>query len=599
MRISTITNWAYAVTVVLTVLSGGAFILSAYSAVRERSAVEMRQQLDELADQLAIAAEQTTEDARLYVMRGEDRHLQAFRSADGEERAREEAIKGLKLTDLSSPELAALRRLESDAEALDQIEERAVADYGNGDRDGARQTLFGPEHERLQTDLLASVQHFTDLVATRADDELAAAKARTDLWDNIAKSMLGLTAAVFIGVLYFVLKRRVATPLLRMTGIVNRLAKQDYDVEVLPDRRHDEIGEMNEAIQIFRDNGLERERLDAERRRDQKTKDHILQMMHRLQACQQQEELADVVSLFAPQIFPHLAGHLYLMNGGRSALTSASRWLQPNRSHDVLAPAECWGLRRGRPHVSDHSRDDVPCQHLEEGEHACICIPLSAHGDTVGLLYFEGTDGGKAMETARLYIEIIAENIGLAIANLQLRERLTQLAVRDPLTGLLNRRSLDDEMNRLRRDTVDRPTACLMVDIDHFKHFNDEFGHDAGDHVMRQVATLMAETAGKSGSVYRFGGEEFTVLLPEGTRESAFDIGEKLRNAVEAAPITYQGRPLGTVTVSIGIALADDDKPAATLLQRADAALLRAKSKGRNITLIDGADGSPNHRLAG
>ena len=84
MRISTITNWAYAVTVVLTVLSGGAFILSAYSAVRERSAVEMRQQLDELADQLAIAAEQTTEDARLYVMRGEDRHLQAFRSADGE-----------------------------------------------------------------------------------------------------------------------------------------------------------------------------------------------------------------------------------------------------------------------------------------------------------------------------------------------------------------------------------------------------------------------------------------------------------------------------------------------------------------------------------
>ncbi len=127
--------------------------------------------------------------------------------------------------------------------------------------------FFGPEHERLQTDLLASVQHFIDLVATRADDEFAGAKARTDLWDTIAKSMLGLTAAVFIGVLYFVLKRRVATPLLRMTGIVNRLAKQDYDVEVLPDTRRDEIGEMNEAIQIFRDNGLERERLDAERRR--------------------------------------------------------------------------------------------------------------------------------------------------------------------------------------------------------------------------------------------------------------------------------------------------------------------------------------------
>ncbi|EJL51847.1 diguanylate cyclase (GGDEF) domain-containing protein [Rhizobium sp. CF122] len=599
MRISTITNWAYAVTVVLTVLSGGAFILSAHSAVRERAAVETRQRLDELVDQLALAAEQTTEDARLFVMRGEERHLQAFRGAQGEERAREEAIKGLKSTDLSPQELFALRRLETDAEALDQIEEKAVADYGDGDSDGARQTLFGPEHERLQTDLLTSVQHFIDLVATRAADEFAGARARTDLWDNIAKSMLGLTAAVFIGVLYFVLKRRVATPLLRMTGIVNRLAKQDYDVEVLPDSRRDEIGEMNEAIQIFRDNGLERERLDAERRRDQKTKDHILQMMHRLQACQQHEELAEVVSLFAPRIFPHLAGQLYLMNSSRSALTSASQWRQPRRSHDILAPAECWGLRRGRPHVSDHSGGDVPCQHLEAGDDACICIPLSAQGDTVGLLYFEGADGGKAMESARLYIEIIAENIGLAIANLQLRDRLTHLAVRDPLTGLLNRRSLDDEMNRLRRDSLDRPSACLMVDIDHFKHFNDEFGHDAGDHVMRQVATLMTETAGKSGSVYRFGGEEFTIILPESTKDAGFGIAEKLRTEVEATPITYQGRPLGTVTVSIGIASTEDGKPAATLLQRADAALLRAKSEGRNITLIEGSGRSPNHRLAG
>ncbi|MBB4171981.1 MULTISPECIES: hypothetical protein [unclassified Rhizobium] len=130
MRISTITNWVYAVTVVLTVLSGGAFILSAHSAVRERAAVETRQRLDELVDQLALAAEQTTEDARLFAMRREERHLQAFRGAQGEERAREEAIKGLKSTDLSPPELFALRRLETDAEALDQIEEKRLLTTG-------------------------------------------------------------------------------------------------------------------------------------------------------------------------------------------------------------------------------------------------------------------------------------------------------------------------------------------------------------------------------------------------------------------------------------------------------------------------------------
>ena len=88
-------------------------------------------------------------------------------------------------------------------------------------------------------------------------------------------------------------------------------------------------------------------------------------------------------------------------------------------------------------------------------------------------------------------------------------------------------------------------------------------------------------------------------MLPESTKDAGFGIAEKLRMAVQATPITYQGRPLGTVTVSIGIASTEDGKPAATLLQRADAALLRAKSEGRNVTLIEGSGESPNHRLAG
>jgi HAMP domain-containing protein len=184
----------------------------------------------------------------------------------------------------------------------------------------------------LQTAPLGAVTRFRELSSPRTCAALGEAQVQSDSWGAVAKTMLGLTAAVFLGVLYFVLRRRVAVALIRMTGIVSRLAKQDYDVEVPRDRRRDEIGEINEAIHIFRENGLERDRLDAELRRDQQAKDLILQMMHRLQACQTQDELAEVVALFAPQIFPGLAGHLYVMNDGRTMLTRVSSRLDPHRS---------------------------------------------------------------------------------------------------------------------------------------------------------------------------------------------------------------------------------------------------------------------------
>ena len=177
--------------------------------------------------------------------------------------------------------------------------------------------------------MLDSVGRFRDLTAARTGAALDAARGRSDWYGLVAKTMLGLTAALFLGVLYFVLKRRIAMPLMRMTGIVTRLAKQDYAVEVPLDRRRDEIGEMNEAIHIFRTNGLERDRLDAERQLDQQTKDLILQMMHRLQACQTQNELAEVVARFAPQIFPNLAGHLYVLNENRTLLSTVGSWLDP------------------------------------------------------------------------------------------------------------------------------------------------------------------------------------------------------------------------------------------------------------------------------
>lgn len=598
MRISTITNWAYALTVGLTLLSGGSFIIATHYADRERDALDIAWKIDESVEVLARAAELTTEDARLFVFTGEQRYLEAFRTALAEERERERAIRVLREKGLPEEEVAALRAVEANAEILDAIEEQAVADFVNGAENQAKAALFSPEHEEAQFGLLNSVSHFIDLVALRTRGEVEQASAQAGLWGTIAKSMLALTALVFLCVLYFVLTRRVTRPLLRMSDVVQRLARQDYDVQLLSDGRRDEIGDMNEAIQIFRDNGLERERLDAERRKDQQTKDQILQLMHRLQACRQEGELAPVVALFASQLFPDLSGHLFIMNTGRTALVAKSSWGTPTLSGEEFPALECWGIRRGRAHLSDATNSDVRCLHLRERESSsALCVPLSARGDTVGALYFEEAEGGAALDNARTYVELIAENLALAIANLQLRDRLANLAVRDPLTGLLNRRSLDENLADLMQEERDDPTALMMIDIDHFKRFNDQFGHDAGDFVMSQVATIITNVAGHGGIAHRYGGEEFAIIFREHDGAAALQKAEAIRHAIETAPIDYQGQPLGTVTVSVGVATTEDNRPKATLMQRADAALLQAKSSGRNVVVCDWS-GRANRRLA-
>lgn len=240
-------------------------------------------------------------------------------------------------------------------------------------------------------------------------------------------------------------------------------------------------------------------------------------------------------------------------------------------------------MRRRRAHPTGFSDTDVPCQHLEGSDAIALCVPLTAQGEMIGLLYLEEKEGrALQLDASRLYLELIAENVGLAIANLQLREKLTLLAIRDPLTGLFNRRHLDERLHRFEGDEAKTPLACLMIDIDHFKRFNDDYGHDAGDMVMQHVARTLRDTLGGHGEVYRYGGEEFTALLPGLLKDDAGVLAESVRSAVSAIALSHTGKLLRTVTISVGVAASPGDGPLETLIARADAALLVAKAEGRN-----------------
>lgn len=585
MRISTITNWAYGVTVVLTGLSAAAFLLAAKAAQDERIAVEQHLAFDTLAEDLMVGAEKLSDEARLYAMRGDERHLRAYRQEATTTRTRERAIEQVRQRGATHAELSAIAEAEANFDQLDGLERRGIEAAARGDRAGAEEILFGPEHERAQAIILASLDHFRTLIAERTHREMRQEQAESDVANLVAKTMLAITGLVFLCVLYFVLRQRVAIPLRRMTGIVMRLARQDYAVEVPDAARRDEIGDMTTAIQIFKNNGIERDRLEAERREDQRAKDSILQMMHRLQACETLDELAEIVACFAPQTLPGLAGKLYVYDHHRNALWPASNWHSPKHSADSFPPTACWGLRRGHPHVSNGQGKDVCCPHINNTQIRSVCVPLTAQGDTIGMLYFEERDAGQHVDAApRLYLELMSENVALALANLRLRERLSDLAARDGLTGLLNRRRLDETVDQYAREGA--VLACIMIDIDHFKRFNDDFGHDAGDAVMQHVAQIILEVVGNAGSAFRFGGEEFTVLLPKASEATALECAEDLRARIAATPLSHHGLLLDRVTISLGLSVSPVDGPVVTLLRQADAALLRAKACGRNRTVV-------------
>jgi diguanylate cyclase (GGDEF)-like protein len=304
-------------------------------------------------------------------------------------------------------------------------------------------------------------------------------------------------------------------------------------------------------------------------------------MAHRLQAIQGEGELAEVLELFLPKIFPRLAGALYLHNHSRNLLVRHVGWGNPRSTPEMFAPTACWGLRRGHGHTLERPDADMACAHARTTQ-AFVpshCEPMLAAGEVLGLLYIEGTLDPED----HFRLGMLAENVALALVNENLRDRLRQQSIRDPLTNLFNRRYMEEafalEVSRSQRGGTN--LSVIMADVDYFKRFNDAFGHEAGDVLLREVAKLI-NTAFRGGDIVcRYGGEEFIVIAPGADAMLAARRSEALRVAVEQLVVEYQGKPLGQVTMSFGVACSDGER-LDSLIGAADRALFSAKRGGRN-----------------
>lgn len=322
----------------------------------------------------------------------------------------------------------------------------------------------------------------------------------------------------------------------------------------------------------------------------------LQQLTELLQLCESEAESEQIIGQGGPQLFPRWSGALTFA-GESGLMTVAASWGQPFTAQQS-DESDCWAVRRGRLHQSSADPDlhvlSPVCGHFGGGpslppgiKHA-ICAPLLKSFDRPGVLHLIAHEAMAEadLRAAAWAAETFADALKLSLGNLRLRTSLRDQAVHDEMTDLYNRRYFDEALSRelSRSERSGEGLILAILDIDHFKNFNDSFGHEAGDEVLRQVAGQLHRFVRAYDIACRIGGEELAIIMPRVHIDEASMRLNQLREEIGSGVLMHKGAELPAVTVSIGVADLASGSPD-DLLRRADTALYAAKNSGRNRVL--------------
>jgi diguanylate cyclase (GGDEF)-like protein/PAS domain S-box-containing protein len=348
--------------------------------------------------------------------------------------------------------------------------------------------------------------------------------------------------------------------------------------------------EMSQKDSTRREFDRHNERMMEELRRRTERATMLAKMGELLQSCISLDEVFTATLGFGPKIFPGARGVMALLNASRSLVELICSWSECQVAAREFEPSDCWALRTGHTHLVAAGDLTARCAHAADVTNSYLCIPILAQGETLGIMHFQATDEEPELNPSELSFKTtFAAQVGLSIANIRLREALRTQSVRDPLTGLYNRRYLEEVLERevRRAARATQSLGVLMIDLDHFKTFNDTYGHDAGDAVLRETGLSLSRGIRAEDFVCRFGGEEFVVILPTANMQAACARAERLRLKIRELSVMHQGKSMGMLTVSIGVAvLPEHGVSPKELMAAADAALYEAKHRGRDQVVV-------------
>ncbi len=325
----------------------------------------------------------------------------------------------------------------------------------------------------------------------------------------------------------------------------------------------------------------------------------LSEMGEQLQHCQTVAEACAISVQYVRQICPNTNGTLYLINSSHTLADTVESWGKKPYTKKTFDPITCWAIRCGREYLSGNNHPGLLCGHITgPATNQYLCVPLQVNGEAIGILHLNDVEADPAAsamheEHKAQLLRTIADHIALALANLKLQNTLRQQSIRDALTGLYNRRYMEETMEReLKRALRDNHSlGVVMFDIDHFKEFNDLHGHDAGDALLRELGAFLNKSLRGGDIICRYGGEEFLVVLPGITQENALLRAEELREGAKNLQVRHLGKMLPRCTLSLGVAVSPlHGTTVDTLLKAADEALYLAKNEGRDRVVLAAAE---------
>ncbi|CAK8719778.1 hypothetical protein GMJAKD_09055 [Candidatus Electrothrix aarhusensis] len=317
-----------------------------------------------------------------------------------------------------------------------------------------------------------------------------------------------------------------------------------------------------------------------------------------LQACESEEETFHVLISSCRRLFPADAGYISLLDDSMKMLRVVGFWGERSYKQLEFDQQRCWAVRRGKMHAVQDPQITPICPHAQVGsDESSLCVPMTAHGQVIGMMHLLIRPGEEKQTEReqqqlfeakqRLFVNM-ADRYAMSLIDLRLRETLKIQAIRDPLTGLYNRRHMEAsfyrEISRAQRHDV--PLGVIMIDIDHFNVFNDTYGHDLGDKVLREIGAFVQGNIRDEDIACRYGGEEIIIILPGASLQNTHRRAEQLRIGIEGLAVDMYDEE-HTVTASLGVALFPEHGGSIKeVIRAADCALYKAKNNGRNRVVI-------------
>ncbi len=308
------------------------------------------------------------------------------------------------------------------------------------------------------------------------------------------------------------------------------------------------------------------------------------------------EEAYGVIGREMSQLFP--AGAYYRYDDAKNLLDAAATWGEAPKE-SVFSPDDCLAVRRNRPHLVAGTAKGLPCPHAdkEKDERASICVPMRVYGEFIGLLHvrFPLLSGENPRMASRnlgageQLALLAARQIGLTLRNLQFREQLSSLSTKDPLTGLINRRFLEEalvrELKKAEREA--KPVGVVFMDIDHIGHINQTYGLGTGERIIQDLGIFLGEHFQGKDMAGRWGADEFILVLPGSSLEDARRRAENLREMLKDHATHDAHQQMRRATLSIGVAVSPlHGETADDLIHSARAAVRKAKKEGRDRVCV-------------